>query len=110
MTEMSEGKGLRDVQAVKDFLPDPLVKLLDFEEYEDWILVRTKQFLHGEQGKKDWGMINKLLKQAEGSWVSAGKQSHWKVPRERGEAKGDERVRRIREAAERILQETEGMI
>lgn len=75
---MSEQKAWT-VETLSDYLPDDLRKLLTFEDFPELIKVSMTKFLYGDEGKKTWGMINKLLKQAGGAWVSEEKLSHWAV-------------------------------
>jgi len=70
---------LWNIEKIKNFLPDDLTKLLDFEDFADVVTVKTKHFLGGGEGKKTWNLINKLLKQCGGDWISLGKDSHWKI-------------------------------
>ena len=41
-----------------------------------------KKYERGPSGKQTWSKINQILKDFGGEWVSNGKWSHWKVPRQ----------------------------
>ena len=40
------------------------------------------QYERGASGKEKWNAINHILKGYAGEWISNGKWSHWKVPRQ----------------------------
>jgi len=56
--------------------PEDLRVLLSFEETEDSTIIRPRQFL----GSENFAKIADIVKQRNGEWVSAGKQSHFKIP------------------------------
>ena len=41
-----------------------------------------KKYERGPSGKQTWSKINQILKDFGGEWISNGKWSHWKVPRQ----------------------------
>jgi hypothetical protein len=50
-----------------------LADLLDFEEREDGVIIRPRKFL----GSENFAKIAKIVKDNGGSYVSAGKDSHF---------------------------------
>ena len=46
-----------------------------------------KKYERGPSGKQTWSKINQILKGYGGEWVSNGKWSHWKVPKQQSEIK-----------------------
>jgi len=74
---VEEVKGLT-VEDVKGRLAEMGVdtSLLEFEEDEESIYVRPRQFL-GDL----WGRYNDALKAVGGSWVKEGRESRWVVPK-----------------------------
>lgn len=69
------------VQKAKDFFPDTLRKLLKFEETEDCIVIRPHQYL----GRETFANIARIVREGGGEYISAGKQSHFRFPKEAAE-------------------------
>lgn len=67
-------KALEDV---KTMFPEELEDLLSFEEKDDYIIIKPRQFL----GSDNFSKIASAVRQAGGEYVSAGKASHFKVPK-----------------------------
>lgn len=63
--------------APKTFFPDDLGALLTFEETADAIIIKPKQFL----GTENFAKIADTVKKHGGVYVSAGKNSHFKIPK-----------------------------
>lgn len=55
--------------------------ILTFEEVGEVVKV-TMQYQHGPHGKVKWSAVNSIVKEFGGEWVSLGKDSHFKVPRQ----------------------------
>ncbi|MDI6813890.1 MAG: hypothetical protein QMD10_10165 [Desulfitobacteriaceae bacterium] len=62
------------------FLPEDLAGLLSFEEQADAIIIRPKAFL----GEKNFAKIAAVVKKHGGEYISAGKESHFRIPKETG--------------------------
>jgi len=67
-------KALEDVKAL---FPEDLENLLSFEEKDDYVIIKPRQFL----GSDNFSKIASAVRQAGGEYVSAGKASHFKVPK-----------------------------
>jgi len=67
-------KALEDA---KTLFPDELEALLSFEEKDDYIIIKPKQFL----GSDNFSKIASAVRQAGGEYVSAGKGSHFRIPK-----------------------------
>jgi len=57
-------------------------KLVTIEKIGDVVKVAFREFQFGEKGKETWNRVNSIVKELGGEWVSNGKLSHWKIPRE----------------------------
>ncbi len=68
-------KGIGDLHKV---FPRDLLELLDFEEADDYIIIKPKQYLGSENFAKVASIVRENLK---GEYVSHGKESHFRVPR-----------------------------
>jgi len=70
------------VQAIDDIkmmFPEDLENLLSFEEKEDYIMIKPRQFL----GSENFAKIASAVRGIGGEYISAGKASHFRVPRKR---------------------------
>lgn len=77
-TEVSvKAKAIEDVRMM---FPEDLENLLSFEEKEDYVKVQPRQFL----GSDNFAKIASIVRGMDGDYVSAGKQSHFRVPKTRG--------------------------
>jgi hypothetical protein len=56
-----------------------LENLLNFEEKEDYIIIRPRQFL----GSENFAKIASAVRGMGGEYISAGKASHFRVPKNR---------------------------
>jgi len=66
------------VEDVRIKFPKELEDLLEFEEYPELITVRGKNFLASDNFRK----VASIVKSLGGEYISEGKQSHFKVPRQ----------------------------
>ncbi len=66
--------GLEDVRMM---FPEDLRLLLDFEEAKDHLLIRPRHYL----GSENFAKIASIVRSAGGEYVSAGRESHFRVPR-----------------------------
>ena len=71
-------EGMRSVEDVRKTFSSDLEELLIFEEAKDHITIRTRRFL----GSENFAKIASAVRSLGGEYVSAGKDSHFKVPRE----------------------------
>lgn len=73
----SEGKK-RSTDDVRTLFPKDLEDMLLFEEKEEYIVVRPRQYL----GSDNFAKIASIIRDQGGEYISAGKESHFRVPRE----------------------------
>jgi hypothetical protein len=67
-------KSLDDIRMV---FPEDLETLLSFEEKGDYIVVKPRQFL----GSENFAKIASAVRGMGGEYISAGKDSHFRVPK-----------------------------
>jgi hypothetical protein len=67
------------IEDLRTMFPEDLENLLNFEEKDDYIIIKPRQFL----GSDNFSKIASVVRQAGGEYVSAGKASHFRVPRHR---------------------------
>jgi len=75
---MSQEKS-KVIEDVKMMFPEDLENLLSFEEKDDYIMIKPRQFL----GSDNFSKIAAVVRGAGGDYVSAGKASHFRVPKKR---------------------------
>ncbi len=68
---------MRTVEEVRGSFSSDLEEMLVFEEDEDYVVVRTRRFLDSENFAK----IASVVRSLGGEYISAGKASHFKIPR-----------------------------
>jgi hypothetical protein len=71
-----EGK-MRTIDDIKTLFPKDLEEMLMFEEKEEDIIVKPRQYL----GSENFAKIASIVRDAGGEYISAGKESHFRVPR-----------------------------
>ncbi|MGD0494969.1 MAG: hypothetical protein ABSB28_02885 [Candidatus Bathyarchaeia archaeon] len=71
-----KSKAMEDLRTM---FPEDLENLLNFEEKDDYIIIKPRQFL----GSDNFSKIASVVRQAGGEYISAGKASHFRVPRQR---------------------------
>ena len=69
----------KSIEGIKMMFPEDLKKLLSFEEKEDYIIIKPLQFL----GSENFAKIASVVRDIDGDYVSAGKASHFRIPRKR---------------------------
>ena len=69
---------VRTVEDVKVLFPKELEEMLTFEESAEYIVVKPRQFL----GSENFAKIASTIRDAGGEYISAGKESHFRVARE----------------------------
>jgi hypothetical protein len=62
---------------IEQCFPTELAELLNFEDQGNWIRVSPKQFL----GSDNFARVLAIVKGLSGEYVSAGKNSHFKIPK-----------------------------
>jgi hypothetical protein len=67
-------KSINDIRMV---FPEDLEALLSFEEKDDYIMVKPRQFL----GSENFAKIASAVRGMGGEYISAGKDSHFRVPK-----------------------------
>jgi hypothetical protein len=65
------------VDDVRVAFPEDLEALLSFQEKSDYIMVKPKQFL----GSENFAKIASAVRGLGGEYISAGKDSHFRVPK-----------------------------
>jgi len=65
------------VEDIRMMFPDDLESLLSFEEKEEYIVIKPRQFL----GSDNFSKIASIVRGVGGEYVSAGKASHFRVPK-----------------------------
>ena len=73
-TVSHENKTIEDVRIA---FPEDLESLLSFEEKLDYIMVKPRQFL----GSENFAKIASAVRGMGGEYISAGKESHFRVPK-----------------------------
>ena len=73
-------EGMRTVEDVRVLFPSDLETMLTFEETGNYIVIKPRRFL----GSDNFAKIASIVRSAGGEYISAGKNSHFKVPRETG--------------------------
>lgn len=71
-------KKKRNIEDVKQAFSSELEGMLTFEEKEKIIIVRPRRFL----GSDNFAKIASIIRNLGGEYVSAGKKSHFEVPKE----------------------------
>jgi len=65
------------VELLKERFPEDLKGLVEFKVADDRIVVKPKSYL----GKENFTRIAEIIKEAGGEYISAGKESHFVVPK-----------------------------
>jgi len=72
--EVHEKKSVDDVRLA---FPEDLEALLSFQEKGDYVMVKPRQFL----GSENFAKIASAVRGLGGEYISAGKDSHFRVPK-----------------------------
>jgi hypothetical protein len=67
------------IEDIKMQFPEDLENLLSFEEKDEYIIIKPRQFL----GSENFAKIASAVRGMGGDYISAGKASHFRVPRNR---------------------------
>lgn len=65
------------IEDIKMMFPEELENLLSFEEKDDYVVIKPRQFL----GSDNFSKIASIARGAGGDYISAGKASHFRVPK-----------------------------
>ena len=68
---------LRTIEDIKMMFPEELESLLTFEDRGNFIMIKPRQFL----GSENFAKVASIVRSAGGEYKSAGKESHFKVPK-----------------------------
>ena len=60
-----------------NIFPKDLADMLVFEETSEWTIVRPRRFL----GSENFAKIAAIVKEHKGEYISAGKDSHFRLPK-----------------------------
>ena len=71
-------EGMRTTEDIRVLFPRDLEEMLTFEESGKYIVVKPRQYL----GSENFAKIASIIREAGGEYISAGKESHFRVPRE----------------------------
>jgi len=70
---------LRSIDDVRMSFPEDLEKKLDFEDKGEYITIKLKQFL----GSDNFAKIASTARGMNGEYISAGKDSHFRIPKKK---------------------------
>ena len=70
-------EGTRSVEGIREAFSSDLEEMLTFEESGDYVVIKTRRFL----GSDNFAKIASIVRSLGGEYISAGKNSHFKVPR-----------------------------
>ncbi|KPV65237.1 MAG: hypothetical protein AOA65_0387 [Candidatus Bathyarchaeota archaeon BA1] len=68
---------MRTIEDVQALFPKDLGDMLTFEEVERYIIIKPRQYL----GSENFSKIASIIRSAGGEYISAGRESHFRVPR-----------------------------
>ena len=66
------------LEDVRTLFPKDLEEILEFEEKEEFIVIRPRRYL----GAENFAKIASIVRDAGGEYISAGKESHFRIPKE----------------------------
>jgi len=72
-----EKEEMRTISHIKTLFPKDLGEMLMFEETEEDIIIKPRQYL----GSENFAKIASIVRDAGGEYISAGRESHFRVPR-----------------------------
>jgi len=68
---------VKAIEDIRMMFPDDLENLLSFEEKDEYVVIKPRQFL----GSENFSKIASTVRSMGGDYVSAGKASHFRVPK-----------------------------
>jgi hypothetical protein len=77
--ETFEAEKKMEIEDIKMMFPEDLEDLLNFEERAEYIMIKPRQFL----GSENFAKIAQIVRGMGGDYVSAGKESHFRVPKKK---------------------------
>jgi len=69
---------MRSVKDVRTLFPKELEDMLNFDETPQYIIIKPRQYL----GSENFAKIASIVRGTGGEYISAGKESHFRVSRE----------------------------
>ena len=69
----------KSIEDIRTAFPEDLENLLSFEEKDEYIMVKPRQFL----GSENFAKIASAVRGMGGEYISAGKDSHFRVPKKK---------------------------
>jgi len=69
---------MRSIADVRTLFPKELEDMLFFEEEGEYIVIKPRRFL----GSENFAKIASIVRGAGGEYISAGRESHFKIPKE----------------------------
>jgi TolA-binding protein len=78
-TSTPEGNKMRSLDDIRMSFPEELESRLSFEEKGEYIIIKPKQFL----GSDNFAKIASAVRGMGGEYISAGKDSHFRVPKKK---------------------------
>ena len=79
LTQTSAPVSSESLQDIRMSFPEDLDNLLNFEEKTDYIMIKPRQFL----GSENFAKIASTVRGMGGEYISAGKDSHFRVPKKK---------------------------
>ena len=70
--------GIRTIEDVRMLFPEDLKNMLMFEEVEEYIIIKPRQYL----GSENFAKIASIIREEDGEYISAGRESHFRLPKE----------------------------
>jgi len=67
----------RTIEDVRMLFPEELENMLTFEEVGEYIIIKPRQYL----GSENFAKIASIVRGDGGEYISAGKESHFRLPR-----------------------------
>jgi len=78
VTPLTQTRQMQTINDVQKIFPRDLAGMLYFEETDEYILIRPRQYL----GPENFAKIASIVRdQLGGEYVSAGRESHFRIPR-----------------------------
>jgi hypothetical protein len=65
------------IESVQKWFPKDLEEMLTFEDAGDYIMIKPRQYL----GSENFAKIAAIVRDNGGEYISAGKESHFRVPK-----------------------------
>lgn len=70
---------MQGTEDVRGLFPGDLKEMLEFEETEEYVVIRPRRYL----GSENFAKIASIVRDTGGEYVSAGRESHFRIPKER---------------------------